>query len=98
MNIQALMKQAQQMQKDIMKSKEEIDNMVFEGSSALVRVTMTGNKKITKIDFIDEEEAKSDMTMLSDMIVVAINDAFNQIDKMTEQKLGKYSNAMPGMF
>ena len=36
--------------------------------------------------------------MLQDMIVIAINDAFKKVDKMTESKLGKFTNAMPGMF
>ncbi len=98
MNIQALMKQAQQMQKDIMKAKAEIDAMVFEGQSALVKVYVYGNKTVQKVEFLDAEEAKSDLDMLSDMLVVALNDAFTQIDKVTEQKLGKYSNSMPGLF
>ena len=98
MNIQALMKQAQQMQKDIMKTKAEIDAMVFEGESALVKVYVYGNKNVQKVEFLDADEAKSDLDMLSDMLVVALNDAFKKIDKVTEQKLGKYSNSMPGLF
>lgn len=34
--------------------------------------------------------------MIEDMLVVALNDAFKQIDKVTEQKMGKYSSMMPG--
>ncbi len=98
MNIQALMKQAQQMQKDILKAKAEIDAMVFEGKSALVKVYVYGNKNVQKIEFLDQEEIKNDLDMLSDMLVVAFNDAFSQIDKVAEQKMGKYSNSMPGLF
>ena len=98
MNIQALMKQAQQMQKDILKAKAEIDAMVFEGESALVKVYVCGNKTVQKVEFLDQEEAKNDLEMLSDMLVVAFNDAFSKIDKVTEQKMGKYSNSMPGLF
>ena len=36
--------------------------------------------------------------MLEDMVQVAINDALKQVDKVTEQKMGKYANSMPGMF
>ena len=36
--------------------------------------------------------------MLEDMIMVAVNDAIGQIDKMTEEKMGKYANAVPGLF
>lgn len=98
MNIQALMKQAQQMQKDILKAKAEIDAMIFEGESALVKVYVYGNKTVQKVEFLDQEEAKNDLEMLSDMLVVAFNDAFSKIDKVTEQKMGKYSNSMPGLF
>jgi DNA-binding protein YbaB len=36
--------------------------------------------------------------MLQDIIVVAINDAMKQIDAETEQKLGKYTKGIPGLF
>ena len=48
MNIQAMMKQAQKMQKDMMNAKEEIDNTTFEGKSSLVTVQMKGTKELTK--------------------------------------------------
>ena len=38
MNMQAILKQAQNMQKDMMKAKEEVDNTVFVGESSLVKV------------------------------------------------------------
>ena len=38
----------------------------------------------------------NDKEMIEDMLVVALNDAFKQIDKVTEQKMGKYSSMMPG--
>jgi DNA-binding protein YbaB len=36
--------------------------------------------------------------MLEDMILTALNDAMNQIDKETESKMGKFTNGMPGLF
>lgn len=99
MNMQALMKQAQAMQKDITNIKSEIDNSVFEGKSSLVSVHVKGNKEIVKITINDEAKnlIEEDVSMLEDMIMIAINDAFSQIDKMTEEKMGKYSNLMPGL-
>ena len=44
MNMQALMKQAQKLQKDMMTSKSEIDNTEFTGESSLVKVTVKGTK------------------------------------------------------
>lgn len=96
MNIQALMKQAQTLQKDMMKTKEEIDNMEFTGNSQFVSVVVKGDKKVKSVNITNKELSSDDIEMLEDMIVVAINDALNQIDKITEQKMGKYSNMMPG--
>ena len=44
MNMQNLMAQAQKMQRDITKKKEEIDKMEFEGSSELVNIKVNGKK------------------------------------------------------
>lgn len=95
MNIQALMKQAQSLQKDMMKSKEEIDNMVFVGESSFVKVEVKGTKEVVKVT-IGEKIDADDVEMLEDMIVVALNNAFSKVDKTTEEKMGKYSNMMPG--
>jgi len=48
-------------------------------------------------EYIDNDDITSDdKEMIEDMLVVALNDAFKQIDKVTEQKMGKYSSMMPG--
>lgn len=86
MNIQALMKQAQTLQKDMMKTKEEIDNMTFTGTSSFVSVTVKGNKEVTKVTIDNDDITSDDKEMIEDMLVVALNDAFKQIDKVTEQK------------
>ena len=98
MNIQAMMKQAQKMQKDMMNTKEEIDNKKFIGKSSLVTVEVMGSKMITNVKFDTDSIELDDLEMLQDMIVVAINDAMRQIDKETEEKMGKYTQGMPGLF
>lgn len=99
MNIQALMKQAQSLQKDMLKSKEEIDKMEFTSTKDLVTVKVNGKKEVLKVDIQkDDEFSVDDLDILEDMIMVALNDAFKQVDKETEKKMGKYANAMPGLF
>ena len=98
MNLQAIMKQAQAMQKDITKAKKEIDEMKFTVTQSFVTVTLRGDRTVEKVEIeSDAELGKDDIEMLQDMIVVAINQAMKEIDKVTEQKLGKYSNAMQGL-
>ena len=98
MNIQAMMRQAQAIQKDMMKAKDEIDSKTYEGTSSFVKVSVKGNKKVSSITIDKSELSKDDIEMLQDMLVVALNDAMQQIDKETEQKLGKYTQGMPGLF
>lgn len=99
MNMQALMKQAQAMQRDINNIKNELDNTVFEGKSSLVTVSVKGSKEIVEVKIASDAKdlIADDISMLEDMIVLALNDAFNKVDKKTEEKMGKYSSMMPGL-
>ncbi len=99
MNMQAILRQAQSLQKDMMKTKDELDKMEFTGTSSLVTVKVNGKKEVINVKInADEDFDASDLEILEEMIQVAINDAFKQVDKETEKKMGKYSSMMPGMF
>ena len=67
MNIQALMKQAQSLQKDMMKAKEEIDNTLFTGSNSFVTVKVNGKKKVLDIKIDTDSVDKDDIEMLQEM-------------------------------
>lgn len=98
MNIQAMMKQAQKLQNDMMKTKEEIDKMEFSSTNGLVTVKINGKKEV--IDVVIEKDADfslDDLEMLQDMIRIATNEAMEQVDKVTEDKMGRFSS-IPGLF
>lgn len=98
MNIQAMMKQAQALQKDMLNVKNEIDKKEFVGESSLVKITLFGSKEVKKVEINDKDNFdKDDLEMLEDMIVVAFNDAIKKIDSETEKKMGKFAN-IPGLF
>ncbi len=98
MNMQQLMQQAQRMQRDITKKKDEIDAMSFVGKSEWVELEFNGKREIKKFKILKEGEiSEDDKEMLEDMIMLAIKDAFNKIDKETENKLGQYSS-LGGLF
>lgn len=98
MNMQAMLKQVQSLQKDMLKAKEEIDKTEFTGSSSLVTAKVMGDKTVSSIEFkLDDDFSIDDVDMLQDMVVVALNDAFKKIDETTEKKMGKFGN-IPGMF
>lgn len=99
MNMQAILKQAQSLQKDMLKEQEKINATIFEGESSLVKVKVNGKKELLEviIDKTDSMDA-DDLEALQDMIMLAVNDAMKKVDKMTNDKMGKFANGMPGLF
>jgi len=97
MNMQAMLKQAQALQKDMMKTKEEVDNMEFTGESSFVKVTVNGKKDVVSVDINSDSLDSDDIEALQDMLVVAINQANKKVDDTLEQKMGKFGN-IPGLF
>ena len=97
MNMQSMMKQAQKLQKQMQVSQEEIANTTFLGKAAqdLVVAEFSGDRNLTsltiKSDVIDPEDPET----LQDMVTDAVNDALSQIEKVTEQKLGKFTKGLP---
>lgn len=96
MNLQALMKQAQSMQKNIMNTKSKIDAMTFTGKSELVEVTMNGKREVLSVKIKETELEKDDIEILEDMIVIATNDALNKINKEINDKMGSQAGALEG--
>lgn len=98
MNMQQIMQQAQRMQRDITKKKDEIDAMEFSGKSEWVEIVFNGKKEIKSFKILKEGcILDDDKEMLEDMIMVAMKDAFSKISKETEKKLGSYAS-MSGLF
>jgi DNA-binding YbaB/EbfC family protein len=99
MDIQNIMRQAQKLQQEMLKAKTEIDKKVFPGKYSFVEVEINGKKEILKI-VIDKNVklTTEDIEMLEDILVVALNDALKKVDAEVNEKLGKYSNGIPGLF
>lgn len=98
MNLQALMKQAQSMQKNIMDSKSKIEAMEFIGESELVEVKMNGKKEVISVKIKSDELEKDDIEILEDMITLAVNDAISKINKEINNKMGSQAGAFGDLF
>ena len=83
MNMQAMLRQAQKIQSEMMKEKKAIDENLFEGNSELVTIKAYGNRNIESVSIKDE--AMEDIEMLEDMLLIAFNDVISKIDKKTEE-------------
>lgn len=99
MNMQALMKQAKNLQNEMMKAQDEINKMTFTGNNSFVSVIVNGQKVVLEVKIDDTVNlADIDKEMFQDIIVLAINNAFEKVNMETERKMGKFSNSMPGLF
>ena len=72
--------------------------MGFSSTNGLVTVKINGKKEILEVNIEkDSDFSSDDLEMLQDMIVIATNDAMKQVDKVTEEKMGRFSS-VPGLF
>ncbi len=97
MNLQNMMMQARKMQKDIEKTKKELESKTYDGSSQFVTATIYGNGKLKSININMEELENDDKDMLEDMILVAVNNAIDSMEKDKEEKFGKYGQMLNGL-
>ena len=99
MNIQQMMKQAQQMQERL---KKQMDGLRVEASSGggMVTVVVNGNKQVQSLKIDPEVVSKEDVEMLQDLILAAINDAQRKADEELNASMGGMMGGlkMPGMF
>ena len=92
-----IMKQAKEMQSKMAKAQEEIKLLSDEATSGggLVKVCINGEKELTSIT-IDEEVLKEDKDLVEDLILVAVNEAINNITKKIESKMNAATGGMLG--
>lgn len=99
MNQQVLMKKIKQMQDEMIKTQQEIEETVFYASSGgVVNVEVYGTKHLKAIQISEdfEVETKEDLEMLNDMIVAACNQAYKEIDETTKERMSKYQSLLGG--
>ena len=87
MNIQQMMKQAQQMQE---KMQTEMEAMVVDATAGggVVTVQMRGTKELESLKIDPEAIKDGDVEMLQDLIVAAVNEASRKVDEAMKGKLG----------
>ena len=98
MNINQMMKQAQQMQERL---QQQMAEMRVEASAGggMVTVVVNGNKQIQSLKIDPEVVSKEDVDMLQDLILAAINDANRKAeDQLSKQMTGLMGGMkIPGM-
>ncbi|WP_062350925.1 YbaB/EbfC family nucleoid-associated protein [Bacillus kwashiorkori] len=101
-NMQQMMKQMQKMQKKMQEAQEQLGEEKIEGTAGggMVSVVVSGHKEVLEVKLDEDVVDPEDVETLQDLLVIAINDALEKVDKLTEQRLGQFTKGMniPGLF
>jgi DNA-binding YbaB/EbfC family protein len=100
-NMNSMMKQAQNLQKKMLKTQAELATKTVEASAGggMVKVIANGGQKIESITLEKEIIDPEDIEMLQDLILAAINDALNKSQEMVSSEMGKLTGGLniPGL-
>jgi len=100
-NMGNLMKKAQQLQEKIVKLQEELGDRTVETSSGggMVTVVANGKQEIVSIKIDPEVADASDIEMLEDLVLAAVNDALYQARQMVSEEMTKLTGGIkiPGL-
>lgn len=101
MNLNKLMKQAQQMQEQIAKIQGELVHKTVEGTSGggMVKAVASGDGKIVSITIDPEIMSQNDKEMLEDLITAAVNTALDNAKNMANDEMKKVAGNfnVPGL-
>ncbi len=100
-NMNAMMKQAQKLQKKMLKTQQDLALKTVEASAGggMVKVVANGSQKIESIVLEKEVVDPEDVEMLQDLVMAAINDALKKSQDMVSSEMGKLTGGMniPGL-
>lgn len=96
-----MMKQAQKMQENMQKAQAELAEMEVTGKAGggMVSVVMNGRHDVKRVS-IDDALLEEDKDMLEDLVAAAVNDAVQQVEKTSQEKMAGMMGGMqlpPGM-
>ena len=96
-----MMRQAQQLQKQMAKLQEEIENSKVENSvgGGVVKVVVTGKMVVESIEIDPEVVDSEDVEMLQDLVQSAVNGAIGKAQELASTKMGALTGGLniPGL-
>lgn len=102
MNMNNLMKQAQQMQAKLAMLQNELADREVEASAGggMVKVKVNGKQQLLSISIDKECVDPNDVSTLEELVFTAVNQAMKQSQDMVQQAMSKVTGGMniPGMF
>ena len=98
-NMQQIMKQAQQMQEQMMAAQAELAEMTFEGTAGggVVKATVKGSNELVAVEIASDVIDPADPEMLQDLVVVAVNSAMRAASEAAEAQMGGLAGGLGGL-
>ena len=92
-DLNALMKQAQQMQADMAEAQEKLKGETVDASAGggVVKVKMSGDLRLLEIAIDPEAIDPEDAELLQDMVLAAVNEAIRAAQDLAASKMGGVS-------
>ena len=101
-NMQGLMQQAKKMQEQLQKLQEDSQNITAEGTAGggMVKAIVNGKQELVSLAIDPQVVNPSDVEMLQDLVVAAVNDASRKAGEQVKEKMGGITGGMniPGLF
>jgi DNA-binding YbaB/EbfC family protein len=100
-DLQRMAKQVQQMQQELLRVQDELAALTVDGSAGggVVTAVVTGKQDLVSVTIDPSAVDPSDVEMLQDLIVAAVNDAIRSSRKVGEEKMNAVTGglSLPGM-
>lgn len=95
----AILKQAQQMQADMVKAQEDLKNETVEATvgGGTVAVKMRGDLELLEIRIDPEAVDPEDVEMLQDMVLAAVNEAIRSAQELASSKMNQAAGGLGGL-
>ena len=96
MNMGALLKQAQRMQRQMEESQKELETKEFtaKAGGGAVEVTVTGKREVTKVKLSEEVVDPEDIEMLEDLVMAAANEALRMAEEANSEAMSKMTGGL----
>jgi DNA-binding YbaB/EbfC family protein len=101
MGMANLQRMAQQMQQDMLRIQTELETLTIDGTAGggVVKAVVTGKQELVSVTIDPAAVDPSDVDMLQDLIVAAVNDALRSSRNVAEEKMAAVTGGLrlPGM-
>lgn len=98
LDLNAMLKQVQQMQAEMGEAQEKLKDEVVEASAGggMVKVKMSGDLRLLEVTIAPEAVDPDDVEMLQDTVLAAVNDAIRSAQELAADKLGGITGGIGG--